>query len=105
MIIPAFQISTDVSKNRAARVPVLAATMRLFGIIQTEKQELAITVVLTNGTAQTITTDLTDYLKNFGNGELEPLVMDATLSLPPEVGVSATISDWNIVNNGDININ
>lgn len=104
-IKPVFRISTDTPKSKAAGVPLLAATMRLLGIIQTEKQELTIAVTLTNGTTQSITTDLTDYLTDFGNGELEPLVLDATLSLPPEVGVSATITDWNIVNNGDININ
>ena len=102
---PVFTISTNAPKNRAAGVPTLAATMRLFGLIQAEKQELTIVVTLANGTVQTITTDLTSHLDGFGSGELEPLVLDATLSLPPEVGVTATISDWNIVNNGDISIN
>lgn len=102
---PVFKISTDALKSKASVVPVLAATMRLFGIIVTEKQELNIAVALTNGTVQAIKTDLTDYIKNFGSDELEPLVLDATLSLPPEVGMTATISDWNIVNNEDININ
>lgn len=104
-MIPTFEITTAAPKNRAAGVPALAATMRIFGIMTAEKQELSIAVALTNGTVQTIKTDLTDYLKNFGNGEMEPLVLDATLSLPPEVGMTATISDWNTVNNGDINVN
>ena len=101
---PTFEITTVTPQSRAAGVPTLAATMRLLGLIPAEKQELTIAVTLTNGTTQTITTDLTDYLKNF-DGELEPLVLDATLSLPPEVGMTATISDWNIVDNGNININ
>lgn len=104
-MIPTFEITTAAPKNRAAGVPALAATMRIFGIMTAEKQDLSIAVALTNGTVQTITTDLTDYLKNFGSGEMEPLVLDATLSLPPEVGMTATISDWNTVNNGDINVN
>lgn len=101
---PVFTISSA-PIIRAAGVPTLAAAMRIFGIMTAEKQELSIAVALTNGTVQTITTDLTDYLKNFGNGEMETLVLDATLSLPPEVGMTATISDWNTVNNGDINVN
>lgn len=104
-MIPTFEITTAAPKNRATGVPTLAATMRIFGIMTAEKQELSIAVALTNGTVQTITTDLTDYLKNFGSGEMEPLILDATLSLPPEVGMTATISDWNTVNNGDINVN
>lgn len=101
---PVFTIS-NAPIIRAAGVPTMAATMRIFGIMTAEKQELSIAVALTNGTVQTITTDLTDYLKNFGNGEIEPLVLDATLSLPPEVGMTATISDWNTVNNGNITVN
>lgn len=104
-IKPVFRISTDASKSRAARVPMLAATMRLLGIIQTEKQELSIAVALTNGTVQTIVTDLTEKLKDFSGGEVEPLVLDATLTLPAEAGFSATISDWNTVENGDITVN
>ena len=102
---PVFTISTDAPKNRAAGVPTMAATMRIFGIMTAEKQELSIAVALTNGTVQTIRTDLTEALKRFGSGELEPLVLDATLSLPAETGISATISDWNTVTNGDITVN
>jgi len=85
--------------------PVLAASLRIFGIMSGEKQELTLNVTLTNNTVHTIKTDLTDYLKNFGSGEIEPLVLDATLTLPVEAGIEVTISDWNIVNNGIIIIN
>lgn len=97
-VVPVFTLGMDAA-------PVLATSLRLLDVMAGEKQELSIAVALTNGTVQTITTDLSDYLKNFGNGELEPLILDATLTLPEELGVSATISDWNTVNNGDININ
>jgi hypothetical protein len=102
---PNFKLSTASTLSSTAAVPVLTATLRLLGIMTAEKQALSIAVTLTNGTTQAITTDLTDYLRNFGGGDMEPLVLDAMLSLPPEVGVTATITDWNIVDNGDINVN
>ncbi|ADV42455.1 FimB/Mfa2 family fimbrial subunit [Bacteroides helcogenes] len=91
--------------TRATGNPVLAASLRLLGVMTGEKQELNIAVALTNGTVQTIKTDLTEALKNFGSGEIEPLFLDATLTLPAELGVSATISDWNTVDNGGITVN
>lgn len=104
-VAPAFILGADSGGTQVTGDPVLTASLRLPGVMTDEKQELSLAVALTNGKVQTIKTDLTEALRNFGNGELEPLVLDATLSLPPEVGVTATISDWNIVNNGDININ
>ncbi|ADV43791.1 FimB/Mfa2 family fimbrial subunit [Bacteroides helcogenes] len=91
--------------TRATGNPVLAASLRLLGVMTGEKQELSITVALTNGTVQTIKTDLTEALKNFGSGEIEPLTLDATLTLPAEAGISAIIGNWNTVNNGDITVN
>ncbi|MFK2246041.1 hypothetical protein ACIXN2_13510 [Bacteroides fragilis] len=73
-----------------------------------EKQELTLVVTLINGTVQTVVTDLTESLKNFG-GKMEPLALDATLTLPDEeetsAEVSAIISDWKIMDNGDIDVN
>lgn len=104
VMTPIFEIKEASAITRATESPVLSASMRLFGLIPEERQELSIAVTLTNGIVQTIVTDMTDYLNNFGGGEMEPLVLDATLSLPPEVGVSTTITDWNIVDNGNINV-
>lgn len=113
-ISPAFTIGTDGGEKRtatpggetrAAGNPVLIASLRLPGVIPGEKQELTLVVTLTNGTVQTIVTDLTEALKNFGNGKMEPLALDAALTLPIEAEISATISDWNVVNNGDITVN
>ena len=36
---------------------------------------------------------------------MEPLALDAALTLPAETEISATISDWNVVNNGGITVN
>lgn len=104
-VVPVFTLGTDAVKSRATGNPVLAASLRLLGVMTGEKQELSIAVALTNGTVQTIKTDLTEALKNFGSGEIEPLALDAALTLPAEAGISATISDWNTVNNGNITVN
>lgn len=104
-VVPVFTLGTDAAKSRATGNPVLTASLRLLGVMTGEKQELSIVVALTNGTVQTIKTDLTEALKNFGSGEIEPLILDATLTLPAEAEISATISDWSIVNNGDITVN
>lgn len=102
-VAPAFTLGTDGGETTGN--PVLTASLRLLGVMTGEKQELGIAVALTNGTVQTIVTDLSEALKNFGGGELEPLMLDATLTLPSEAGVGATISDWDIVNNGNITVN
>lgn len=113
-VVPVFILGTDngetrmgtpPGETRATGNPVLAASLRLLGVMTGEKQELDIAIALTNGTVQTVKTDLTEALKNFGGGEIEPLTLDATLTLPAEAGISATISDWNTVNNGDITVN
>ena len=104
-VAPAFVLGTEDDRTGAMGNPVLTASLRLLGIMTGEKQELGIAVALTNGTMQTIVTDLSEALKNFGGGGLEPLMLDATLTLPAEAGFSATISDWNVVENGDITVN
>lgn len=103
-VIPAFALGTDDGGTTAAGQPQLAATMRLLGVIAVEKQILTLTITLTDGYVQTITIDLTDALKDFG-GDMEPLELPATLELPTEAGMSATITGWNVVDNGDIKVN
>mgnify|MGYP002797474087 FL=1 len=102
------RMGTPSVETRATGNPALATSLRLLGVMPGEKQELTLVVTLTNGTVQTIVTDLTESLKNFG-GKMEPLALDATLTLPDEeetsAEVSAIISDWKIVNNGDIDVN
>ena len=102
------RMGTPSVETRATGNPALATSLRLLGVMPGEKQELTLVVTLTNGTVQTIVTDLTESLKNFG-GEMEPLALDATLTLPDaeetSAEVSANLSDWKIVDNGDIDVN
>lgn len=102
-IIPTFVLGTDDGGIRATGQPQLSATMRLLGVIAGEKQVLTLKITLTTGYVQTVTTDLTDTLKNFG-ADMEPLELDATLELATEAGFTGTISDWNVVDNGQVDI-
>ena len=103
-VVPTFAIGTD-NTVRATGQPILVATVRLLGVMPEEKQMLTLAITLTDGHVQTITTDLTESLKNFSTGtEMEPLTLDATLTLPAEAGFTATISGWNVVDNGNIHV-
>ena len=102
-VSPVFILGTvEDTHTRASGTPVLSATLHLLGMITTQKQQLTLAHSLTNGTTQTLTTDLTELLKNFSTGgSMEPLTLDATLQLPPteededlEIGFSGSISNW-----------
>lgn len=105
-VVPIFTMGTGGGETRAAGDPILTASLRLPGVMTGEKQELTLAVTLTDGTVQNVVTDLTQALKNFGSGKMEPLALDATLTLPDveddAAEVSATISDWNKVDYGEI---
>ena len=114
-VIPAFILGTDdggiraagqtytAGRTRSTGQPQLSATMRLLGVIAGERQVLTLKITLTTGHIQTVTTDLTEALKNFG-GDMKPLELDATLELATEAGFTGTISDWNVVDNGQVDI-
>lgn len=103
VVVPVFVPGTD-GGTRAEGKPQLAATLRLLGVTDGERQILTVVLTLTDGYVQTVTTDLTEALKNFGSS-VEPLVLDAMLNLPVSAGMSATITGWNVVDNGDIKVN
>ena len=103
-VIPAFAFGTD-NETRATGQPILIATLRLLGVIAKEKQVLTLAVTLTDGHVEDITTDLTEALKHFDTGaDMEPLTLDATLTLPPKAGMSGSITGWTEVDNGNIDI-
>lgn len=101
-VAPEFKFST-VTPTRAEGKPVLAAMLRLMGVITGERQTLTLTVTLTDGSVQTLVTDLTDLLKDFG-GAMEALRLDALLNLPTTGGMGGTITGWKEVDNGNITI-
>lgn len=103
-VVPTFAIATDNGRMRAEGQPILSATLRLLGAMPGEKQILTLAITLPDGYVHTITSDLTEALKNFGEVDMEPLELDATLELPVEAGMDATITDWKEVDNGHIDI-
>lgn len=103
-IVPTFTIGTNNEGVRSAGQPILSASLRLFGAMAEEKQVLMLALTMPDGYVHTITTDLTEMLKNFGEAGMEPLELDAGLELPTEAGMSATITNWTVVDNGHIDI-
>lgn len=101
-VAPEFKFGT-VTPTRAEGKPALAAMLRLMGVITGERQTLTLTVTLTDGSVQTLVTDLTDLLKDFG-GTMEPLRLDALLNLPTAGSMNGTITGWKEVDNGNITI-
>lgn len=101
-VAPEFKFST-VTPTRAEGKPALAAMLRLMGVIAGERQTLTLAVSLADGSVQTLVTDLTDLLKDFG-GTMEALRLDALLNLPTAGSMGGTITGWKEVDNGNITI-
>lgn len=101
---PLFQIGT-VDATRAASTPALITTLRLAGVSVAETQILTLVVTLKDGSVQTISTDITQWLKNFADTS-EPLALDAELTLEDdtEIEVGGSIKDWEVVDNGNFPI-
>ena len=94
-VVPIFTLGTDDGKTRATGNPVLAASLRLLGMAAEEKQVLRLAVTLTDGHVQEITTDLTEALKHFDTGaDMEPLALDATLTMPVDGQYNGSITGW-----------
>lgn len=102
-VAPAFVIRTDDPKERFTSEPALVATLRLLGVMTGKQQQLTLVITLTDGYVQTITDDLSEALKDFGD-KTEPLELEATLGLPAEGGFTATITDWTKIDNGQVDI-
>lgn len=98
MTAPLFTLTTIEGRSRAASQPALSAPLRLLGVTTTERQILTLTITLNDGHQQTITTDLTQALKNFGSGDMKPLELDATLELDIEGSIGSIITDWELGN-------
>src|SRR5574344_159865 len=100
-ITPLFSLTT-ISSTRTTTYIALTANIRVLGVATAEKQQLSIAVTMTNGTTQAITTDITDLVKKFNDGDVEPLILNATITLSSDAAIKATISDWNPVDNENI---
>jgi hypothetical protein len=102
---PKFVLSKiETRSDEIASPPVLTTTIRILGINTDEEQLLSIEIGLNDGTEQTLTTNLSNVIRNSGNETMEPLALTSSLTLPAEAGIQATINDWKAVDNGTLNI-
>ena len=74
---------------------------RVVGVNMQERQLLTICLTTTNGYVQTLTSDLTEYLKDL-NAEMEPIELTGKVEAPQNGHFSGTIDNWEEVNGGDI---
>lgn len=93
-VAPSFVLGMDDALVRSTGTPVLTATLRLLGIMPEERQVLALTVTMQDCYTTTLTSDLTEALKDFGKGELKPLELGAALEMPVDMHASGNISPW-----------
>ena len=68
------------------------AHVRLLGIIGS-KQTLSLNIVFTDGLTQTVESDVSELLRDFGRDMLTPLELSGNLLLPLEPGFSFSITD------------
>ncbi|MEG2318418.1 MAG: hypothetical protein RSB85_06225 [Rikenellaceae bacterium] len=101
---PIFELKM-VDDKGASSYPILTSdALHLAGFVSGVKQVLTLSVSLNNGTTQNIDTDLTLLLKDFGVNN-NPMALYADLTLPSEGNVTGSISNWELIDNGNININ
>lgn len=81
----------------------IEADLRLLGT-KGEVQTLTLTLTFTDGLTQTTESDLTEALAGFGSDMTEPFTLTAGLRTPMEAGFSASITDWEVVDGGHVDI-
>lgn len=81
----------------------IEADLRLLGT-KGEAQTLTLTLTFTDGLTQTTESDLTEALAGFGSDMTEPFTLTAGLRTPMEAGFSASITDWEVVDGGHVDI-
>ena len=81
----------------------IEADLRLLGTMG-EAQMLTLTLTFTDGQTQTVESDLTEVLAGFGSDMTGPFTLTAGLRTPMEAGFSASITDWEVVDGGHVDI-
>ena len=81
----------------------VSAGLRLLGIMG-DRQTLTLVLTFTDGQTQTTESDLTEALAGFGSDMTEPFTLTAGLRTPMEAGFSASITDWEVVDGGHVDI-
>lgn len=73
---------------------------RVLGINSRERQMLTIKVTMEDGYISTVTSDLTELLKDL-NTDMEPVELTGTMEIPQDGHFSGTITDWKPGNGSD----
>lgn len=95
--------STSPSFTRAG--DRITADARLLGTAG-DKQMLTLEITFTDGRMQTTESDLTELLSGFDeDGMTEPLTVRGNLLTPIEAGFTATVTDWEVGEREDVEIN
>ena len=83
----------------------VSADLRLLGIMG-DAQALTLVLTFTDGRTLTVESDLTEQLAGFGEGDMtQAFTLTGDLRTPLEAGMGATITDWEVVNEGQIEVN
>ena len=83
----------------------VSADLRLLGVLG-HAQTLTLVLTFTDGQTQTVESDLTEVLSGFGEGDMtQTFAIEGGLRTPLEAGFSATITDWEVVDEGKIDVN
>lgn len=83
----------------------VSADLRLLGVLG-DAQTLTLVLTFTDGQTLTVESDMTEVLSGFGEGDMtQTFAIEGGLRTPLEAGFSATITDWEVVDEGKIDVN
>lgn len=83
----------------------LSADLRLLGVMG-DAQTLTLVLTFTDGRILTVDSDLTEQLAGFGEGDMtQAFTLTGDLLTPLEAGMGATITDWELVDREEIEVN
>lgn len=92
------------AKARSTDAMALEMKCRVTGTAQGERQILTVNITMADGYISTITSDLTEHLKDL-NTDMEPIRLEGSIEAPQDGHFSGTIKDWDVVSGGDIDAN
>ena len=92
------------AKARATDAMALEMKCRVTGTAQGERQILTVKVTMADGYVSTITSDLTEHLKDL-NADMEPVRLEGLIEAPQDGHFSGTIEGWEEVDGGDTDAN
>lgn len=87
------------AKARSTDAMALEMKCRVTGTAQGERQILTVKVTMEDGYVSTVTSDLTEHLKDL-NADMEPVRLEGSIEAPQDGHFSGTIENWQPGNGG-----